>query len=162
MGDLVTLTICCGKGEHGRLRKQALEQLAADTGFRYREKPSISRLFEDLADRYLAESPLPEWFLRSEEDAASSIDEVADGPSWVPKIGVQNRFAELLTRKQEQEPQRHWTPHAVGEATGVAPATLRAYAQGRVTMFDLETLEALCRFFDCAVDELLVLIEDDR
>ncbi len=70
-------------------------------------KPSISRLFEDLADRYLVESPLPEWFLHLMEDAALDTDEVADEAPWVPKIGVQNRFVEPLARKQEQEPQSH-------------------------------------------------------
>ena len=158
--ELVTITICCGKGEHGRLRKQALEQLAAETGFLYRDKPSISRLFEDLADRYFAGEPLPEWFLRLDEaepDPPPAVDETTR----TEKIGIRNRFNELLAGKQEREPQSRWSISAVSRATGIDRATLRAYARGCVTRFYAGALEALCAFFDCDIGDLLVLIEED-
>lgn len=53
MKETVTITIHVGTGELGKLRKQALEMLAAKAGHVYNGKPSIGRWLVTQADAWI-------------------------------------------------------------------------------------------------------------
>ena len=52
-----------------------------------------------------------------------------------------------------------WTLGEVEAETGVKERALTCYAEDTVKRHDIRTLGPLCRFFGCAVSELLILTE---
>lgn len=72
---------------------------------------------------------------------------------------IENRFLELLAEKRRKDG-RPWTYEDVYVITGVSPGTLVRLAQQRHSMYDANTLAALCSFFGCEIGELLIVVED--
>jgi putative transcriptional regulator len=70
---------------------------------------------------------------------------------------VQNRFKILLAEKETKEGGR--IPYSViQKSTGIAVSTISALANHKVSLYDKDTLAALCYFFNCAVGDLLEYI----
>ena len=73
---------------------------------------------------------------------------------------VTNRFAELLAEKQRLE-RRSISLDTAAEECGVAKITLIAYKKNRITRYDSNIINRLCRYFNCGIADLLVL-EDEK
>jgi len=56
---------------------------------------------------------------------------------------------------------RRITYDVLHENTGLARSTLAALATGQSKMVSLETLDLLCKFFDCKVGDILAYVPDD-
>ncbi len=65
-----------------------------------------------------------------------------------------NLFA--VWRAREAELGRRITYREVRQATGVSATTLAAWAAGRAGRFHRRTVDALCRYFQCAAEDLIV------
>lgn len=74
---------------------------------------------------------------------------------------VKNRFNELLARKERIE-KRRFTRRQIVEITGVSLSSVQSWAMNTVSRFDALQIAAFCKFLDCSVDDLLVLVEDDE
>ena len=73
---------------------------------------------------------------------------------------VKSRFKKLLAEKAEREERKITTRRAASEA-GVSWRIAYGMAADTSTDFPREALEKLCRYLDCDLSELLVLVEDD-
>lgn len=71
---------------------------------------------------------------------------------------LQNRFTELLARKERLEG-RSFTRREVARATGISLSSVQAWALNVTTRFDGKAVVALCDFFNCSVNDLLVIEE---
>lgn len=67
---------------------------------------------------------------------------------------VKQRFKQLLLEKSAREG-RTVTQKEVSEATGLTEAVLTQWAKGRVKQAQFETIEKLCKYFDCGVEDLI-------
>jgi len=74
-----------------------------------------------------------------------------------PKV-IHSRVSSLLAQKRLRD-DREWLVSEVQVATGLPPRTLLLHRRDTVTRFDVRTLDALCRFFECTISELLVITE---
>jgi putative transcriptional regulator len=71
-------------------------------------------------------------------------------------LAVHNRFTELLALKECKEGRRI-TFREIARETGVHESTLSNWAK-QVSRFDADTIEALCKFFECGIGDLLILV----
>ena len=71
-----------------------------------------------------------------------------------------NLFA--VWRRREAELGRRITYRDVQADTGLSVATLSRWMTNQVTRFDAETVQALCEYFHCQVEELLQLEDVDE
>ncbi len=69
---------------------------------------------------------------------------------------VQNRFEELLARKQRLEG-RSITRRQVALETGLSVTSVQNWASNSVKRFDELQIVVFCRYFGCGIAELLVL-----
>jgi DNA-binding Xre family transcriptional regulator len=68
---------------------------------------------------------------------------------------VDNRFGVLLAQKEARE-KRNIPLTEVERITGITRKTLQQWANNTVTRFDAPVIEALCKYFNCTVGELVV------
>lgn len=73
---------------------------------------------------------------------------------------VENRFSELLAQKRRRDKKR-WTYREISQETGITTTTLSRFAQQKHDMYDGETIAKLCKFFNCTIGDLLVLVNDE-
>ncbi len=64
-----------------------------------------------------------------------------------------------MWRRREAELGKRITYKDVTEATSISGATLSRWMSGQVKLFDAETVQSLCEFFQCEIQELLELEE---
>ena len=68
---------------------------------------------------------------------------------------VYNRFRVLLAEKAEKE--QHNIPLTeVERQTGIAWTTLQAWANNKVTRFDVPVIIALCDYLNCNLGDLII------
>ncbi len=60
-----------------------------------------------------------------------------------------------LKLNKEAEDGRRYSTREVAQATGLAPNTINAWIQGRVSRFDLETTRKLCDWLGCRLEDLI-------
>lgn len=68
---------------------------------------------------------------------------------------VYNRFRVLLAEKAEKE-QRNIPLTEVERQTGIAWTTLQAWANNKVSRFDVPVIIGLCDFLNCTLGELII------
>lgn len=73
---------------------------------------------------------------------------------------IQSRLGVLIAEKEMREG-RKWTYDNIHEATGLSTPTIHRLVRGTARRYDSNTLDALCRFFDCGVGDLLVYVPDE-
>jgi putative transcriptional regulator len=72
----------------------------------------------------------------------------------ITAMPLKNRFAELLEKKSRSE--NRYIPLAeVAIATGVARKTLYKWERNELTRFEVDVVEALCKYFGVGVSDLL-------
>lgn len=69
-----------------------------------------------------------------------------------------NRLPSLIGRKQQEE-NRVIDVATIASETGVSRQTIYNWLNGDVTMYSAGTIEALCRYFQCGVGDLLEYVE---
>lgn len=74
---------------------------------------------------------------------------------------VQNRFMELKALKMRRE-SRSIPNVLVAEETGLSLSSVQNWAHNRVTRYDAHQISTLCQYFDCTIDELLILSENEE
>ena len=67
---------------------------------------------------------------------------------------IRNRFKIALAEKEVKDGRRY-TYRDIQELTGVSTSTLTDWAQGKVKNVAVDTLAALCFFFECQPSALL-------
>ncbi len=67
---------------------------------------------------------------------------------------VKNRLNALMGEMQTRE-NRAITQAEVAEGTGLTRAAINKWKKGRITQFNSDTVERLCKFFNCDVGDLL-------
>ncbi len=71
---------------------------------------------------------------------------------------VQNRFSELLARKERRE-KRSISRRQVAHETGLSLSSVQNWATNLVTRYDAEHILVFCQYLDCSPGDLLI-IED--
>lgn len=71
-------------------------------------------------------------------------------------IIITNRFLSLLSEKEKKE-QRHIPLLEVHNKTGINWRTLQSWSNNKVTRFDSSILIALCEYFDCNIEDLILI-----
>jgi len=75
---------------------------------------------------------------------------------------IVSKVRRLRFEKEEREG-RKLTYEALTKETGLAPSTLaRLLKNEPIERVDGQTLETLCRYFDCSVGDLLEYVPDDE
>ena len=72
---------------------------------------------------------------------------------------IQSRLKVLISQKELRE-NRKWTYENIKEATGISITTIHRLARNTAKRYDANTLDALCRFLNCSVGDLLVYIPE--
>jgi putative transcriptional regulator len=72
---------------------------------------------------------------------------------------VKNRILALMGEKQAKE-NRSINQTDVAEATGLTRAAISKWARGEITQFNSETIERLCKYFNCGIGDLLYIEEE--
>lgn len=67
---------------------------------------------------------------------------------------------ERLRRRKSYEENRTLTIRTMAEETGLAKDTLQKIKANHPARFDATTIDALCRYFNCTVGDLLVYEPD--
>lgn len=57
---------------------------------------------------------------------------------------------------------RKYTQDEIAEATGLGINTVGRLLSGKYYDYKLSTLEAIAKFFDCKINDILVEVEDDE
>lgn len=70
-------------------------------------------------------------------------------------MAVINRLSVLMAEKGLRE-KRHIEVKEIAAATGISRQTLHKYLRQDATRFDGEVIEALCKYFKCSINDLLV------
>ena len=73
---------------------------------------------------------------------------------------VYNRFRVLLAEKAEKE-QRNIPLTEVERQTGIAWTTLQAWANNKVSRFDVPVIIALCDFLTCSLGDLIIYEQEE-
>lgn len=68
---------------------------------------------------------------------------------------IVNRFRVLLAEKEHKE-RMHIPLSEVEREAGISWKTLQGWANNQVTRYDAPVLEALCKYLDCEVGDLIV------
>lgn len=74
---------------------------------------------------------------------------------------VENRFSELLARKERIE-RRRISRRMVAEETGISLTSVQNWATNSTTRFDDLQIIAFCNYFNCDIAELLILVPDEE
>jgi DNA-binding Xre family transcriptional regulator len=73
---------------------------------------------------------------------------------------VQNRFGELLARKERKEG-RSISRRQVAQETRIGLSSVQNWAANTVTRYDALQIATFCEYLNCTVGELLVIEEVD-
>lgn len=73
---------------------------------------------------------------------------------------IQVNLKVLIARK-EQETRQRLSYEQLSQQTGLSKTTLHSLASGRTAMVRFDTLEKLCKFFNCDVGDILYYVPDD-
>ena len=57
---------------------------------------------------------------------------------------------------------RRYTQDEIAEATGLSKRTISQLFSGKHYNYELYTLEAIAKFFDCDLHDILIRVEDDK
>ena len=71
---------------------------------------------------------------------------------------VQNRFGELLARKERRE-KRSISRRQVAQETGVSLSSVQNWATNSVTRYDADQILMFCLYLDCSPGDLLIIEE---
>lgn len=74
-------------------------------------------------------------------------------------MAVVNRFKELLAQRERAE-RRRITYAEIARITGIHESTLSKWAN-QVGRFDSDTIVALCNYFNCGIEDLLIIDGQD-
>ena len=72
---------------------------------------------------------------------------------------VENTFSELLARKMRLE-KRSISRRDVARETGISITSIQNWATNSIKRFDSDQIVAFCHYFDCGIDDLLIMVED--
>ena len=73
---------------------------------------------------------------------------------------VQNRFAELLAKKERIE-ERRISRRIVAEETGISLSSVQNWASNSLTRFDSHQIAVFCDYLQCEPGDLIVLARED-
>jgi len=73
---------------------------------------------------------------------------------------VQNRFTELLAKKGRVE-NRRISYRTAARETGISTTSVQNWATNTVTRYDQEQIVSFCKYFNCGLSDLLILVGDD-
>lgn len=73
---------------------------------------------------------------------------------------VQNRFNELLARKERIE-KRSISRRMVAEETGISLSSVQGWATNSVMRFDSNQIATFCAYLNCTIGELLIMVKDE-
>lgn len=68
---------------------------------------------------------------------------------------IYNRLKILIAQKEFKEG-RKLTYRTISKETGISTSTLTAFVTQQINRYDSDTLEKLCRYFDCQPGDVLV------
>ena len=74
---------------------------------------------------------------------------------------VQNRFSELLAKKERIE-ERQISRRVVALETGISLSSVQNWATNNLTRFDAHQIEVFCQYLKCKPGDLIVLAEEER
>ena len=74
---------------------------------------------------------------------------------------VYNRFAALLGDLSVKE-KRNISIAEVARKTKITPKTLQQWYSNKVTRYDAPVIEALCKYFNCSLGDLITYIPDEK
>lgn len=69
---------------------------------------------------------------------------------------VKNRLLELIAIKARNEG-RSISRREIAEATGISLSSIQNWAHNNVNRFDGDQIAAFCWYFECGVDDLLII-----
>jgi putative transcriptional regulator len=72
-------------------------------------------------------------------------------------MSIQVNLKVLIARK-EQETRQRLSYEQLGQQTGLSKTTLHSLAAGRTAMVRFDTLDKLCKFFNCDVGDVLYYV----
>lgn len=72
---------------------------------------------------------------------------------------IRLRFS-ILRAEKELDEGRKLTLRTIEDETGISLRALLPISQGKVTMFRFETINTLCKYFNCTTCELLEYVPD--
>ena len=75
-------------------------------------------------------------------------------------LRIINRLDELLARKGRKEGRRI-SKRVMAEETGLGEGSLKLWGRNAVQKYDGVYIAVICRYLECGVDELLMIVEDD-
>lgn len=73
---------------------------------------------------------------------------------------MRTRILQLMTEKQAKEGTRVITPAVVANATGLTRATIMKWIKDDLDRLEDPTIVALCRYFNCDIQDLIYLDMD--
>jgi putative transcriptional regulator len=74
-------------------------------------------------------------------------------------MAIYNKLKVLIAEKEIRE-NRKLSYRIVAQEAGIPLSVLTLYTSQKVRRFDIETLQKLCRYFDCQPGDLLVFADD--
>lgn len=74
-------------------------------------------------------------------------------------MAIYNKLKVLIAEKEIREG-RKLSHRTVAQEAGIPLSVLTLYASQKVRRFDIETLQKLCRYFDCQPGDLLVYSDE--
>lgn len=72
---------------------------------------------------------------------------------------VQNRFTELLARKCRVE-NRSISREQIASETGISLSSVQNWAQNKIKRFDGKQIVTFCRYLNCTIDDLLIIVPE--
>jgi len=73
---------------------------------------------------------------------------------------VENRFGELLAKKERVE-RRRISRRTVSDETGISLTSVQNWATNSTSRFDDQQIIAFCKYFNCEISDLLVLVPEE-
>jgi transcriptional regulator with XRE-family HTH domain len=74
---------------------------------------------------------------------------------------IRNRFLEFLTDKEKRE-QRRISQAEVARAINVSPSTIGGWIRQETGRVDENVLIGLCEYFNCKIEDLIYISDDDQ
>ncbi len=74
---------------------------------------------------------------------------------------MKNRLRILMAEKATYE-DRRVSLRTIHDETGIGMHTLKGMSKGDIRAISIDTLEALARYFNCGLDDLFILDDDNR
>jgi len=74
---------------------------------------------------------------------------------------IENRFKELLKLKAQSE-NRKLPRRLIAKETGISLTSVQNWASNQITQYQEAQIIAFCKYLNCTIDELLVIVGDDE